>query len=90
MDRLIREKRVYSVENCSFTATEELIFSVLYMNKERTVTKNEIITNVWPGTNVNPKGLDVHLHNIRRKLKPLGIHIRRITNEGYILNIESN
>lgn len=58
------------------TYKESKILSTLIRGMSDFVTRKEIIENIWQGRDdINPKTLDVHLYNLRRKLKPLGFHI---------------
>ncbi|MBT3583601.1 MAG: hypothetical protein HN509_01735 [Halobacteriovoraceae bacterium] len=63
-----------SVEN--LTAKQRKLLNLFLENLERTVNRGQILEKIWGGDSVNPKTVDVHLYNLRRKLHPYGYIIR--------------
>lgn len=57
------------------TPKEMQILSVLNSSYDLPVLKQSIIKHVWNDICVEPKALDVHLFNLRRKIKGLGFSI---------------
>lgn len=57
------------------TPKEMQILSVLRSAKGKPVTREMIIKQVWETTEVGKKTLDVHLFNLRRKTRGLGLKI---------------
>lgn len=63
------------ITNC-LTYKESKILGMLMENVEEFVTRKAIFDDVWGTTeNPNPKTMDVHLFNLRKKLVPLGLSI---------------
>lgn len=58
------------------TYTEDSILKILVNDLNCFITRKKMITLIWGDRNdFQPKTLDVHLYNLRRKLEPLGIQI---------------
>ena len=57
---------------------EFLIFSYLYNNPNRVITREEFLQNVW-GENVvvEPRTVDVHIRSIKKKFPDVPIATRR-------------
>lgn len=56
------------MEEIFFTKTERLLFFHLYKNKNRTLTKNQIIEYTWPEGDVFDNILSVYIKKIRQKI----------------------
>lgn len=57
--------------------TKQMQLLSLFLNSEdRSVTRHDILQQVWRDTNVHPKTVDVHLYNLRRKVHDYGYLIR--------------
>jgi DNA-binding response OmpR family regulator len=65
------------------TAKEHQIFSVLYRSNGQAIPKPQLELEVWGKVSVLGKSLDVHVHNLRNKLRPLLIGVSYKNNEGY-------
>lgn len=59
----------------SLTQKEQQVYYIFLNSKNNTVSRETILKNVWKNVNVHPKTLDVHIYNLRRKLKNKGIKI---------------
>lgn len=57
------------------TFREQQILTVLISRPKRQVSRNDLYDAVWGKNLVNRKTLDVHLFNLRRKLRPMGYDI---------------
>ncbi len=57
------------------TMKELKILQTLWNSPEKTCSKTEIYTTVWNGVTVGSRTLDVHLHNLRSKIKKYGMNI---------------
>ena len=57
------------------TFREHQILTVILNKPSRTVKRDELLDAVWNKTLVNRKTLDVHIFNLRRKLRPIGYDI---------------
>lgn len=51
------------------TDTEKKIFEFLELNKNRAVPKKLLVDHVYAGTKVQPQTLNVHMFNLRKKLR---------------------
>lgn len=61
------------------------IFNVLHQHCRKVVYKKQIIGDVWENVNVTSKTLDVHIHNLRNKIEPLGLIIQSSGAGKYLL-----
>lgn len=62
--------------NESLTYKESKILHMLMKSVDSFVPRKEILDTVWGNSEIpNPKTMDVHLYNLRRKIEPLGFHI---------------
>jgi len=79
LDHLSIDSKTFKVSNgklsVSLTTKEFQIISLLYNSKNLTVNRSEMMTKIWNTTDNGSKTLDVHLHNLRRKIQPLGLKI---------------
>jgi DNA-binding response OmpR family regulator len=57
------------------TFREHQIMTVFLNSPSRTIERDTLIETVWNKTLVNRKTLDVHVFNLRRKLRPIGYDI---------------
>lgn len=57
------------------TFREHQLLTIFLSRKERSVGRDELYGAIWSKVTVNRKTLDVHLFNLRRKLRPLGYDI---------------
>lgn len=62
-----------SFENLKLTQKEERLLHFIMTNKR--ACKEEIYTNIWKEDNVTKKTIDVHLYNLRKKLKTINMQI---------------
>jgi DNA-binding response OmpR family regulator len=79
LDHLSIDSKTFRVSNgklaISLTTKEFQIISLLYNSKNLTVSRSELMTKIWNKTDNGSKTLDVHLHNLRRKIQPMGLKI---------------
>jgi two-component system, OmpR family, response regulator len=52
---------------------------------EGVVAEKELLEEGWPGGNPSSNALRVHLHRLRRPLKPVGLEILGVRGEGWVL-----
>jgi DNA-binding response OmpR family regulator len=64
------------VEVTSLTAKQKQLLNLFLASDDRSVSRNDILENVWQDTSVHPKTVDVHLYNLRRKVNEYGYIIR--------------
>lgn len=60
----------------NLTSKQKQLLTLFLNSPSRSVSRDDILTNVWGTTNVHPKTVDVHLYNLRRKLHDFGFMIR--------------
>lgn len=58
------------------TRKEIQIFQFLQSKRCNTATRNELQAHCWPEQSTTGQTLNVHIHNMRRKLFPYGLNIR--------------
>jgi len=67
------------------TARELRIFWILYRARGELVSRQQIKEQVWPNALVSGKTLDVHIFNLRAKLRGVSIGIRFMPPDFYVL-----
>ena len=50
------------------------------MKEEKTLHRNEIVKVIWKNIAIHPNTLDVHIYNLRKKLKTFDYGIKAIGN----------
>ncbi len=63
-----------------FTNKEIKIIESFNMKEEKTLHRNEIVKVIWKNIAIHPNTLDVHIYNLRKKLKTYGFGIKAIGN----------
>lgn len=53
--------------------------------REGVVTEKDLLEQGWPGGHPSSNALRVHLHRLRRLVDPLGLEIRCVRGEGWVL-----
>ena len=77
-------------EPVGLTRREYLILSLLAQHVGNYLSREEILSRVWPNdTYVNDRSVDVHIARLRKKLGPEGSRIVNKTGFGYTLKIEN-
>ncbi len=64
------------VEVKNLTAKQIKLVNLFLEEETRVVERNSILQRIWGNTVVDPKTIDVHIYNLRRKLHPFGFMIR--------------
>lgn len=89
-------KRVILIENekVKLSPKEMELFFLLYQNRSRTVTYQEIRNKVWPErvtesltADVGQNEVNILIHRLRKKLGPVADAIEAVTSYGAVLNI---
>ena len=62
-------------EITDLTFREHQLLTIFLSREDRSVSRDELYHAVWSKVTVNPKTLDVHLFNLRRKLRKHGYDI---------------
>jgi DNA-binding response OmpR family regulator len=88
--KIILDARTFTVEidgrgKAALTGKEFQILTVLHQAKTQVASRSELLDRVWGQPTLETKALDVHMHNLRRKIAPLGIRITYRRPEDYIL-----
>lgn len=66
------------------TFREFELLAYLIQNRRRSITRTELIDQVWPlGTRAGTRTVDVHVRRLRVKLGPHGRRIRTLRGHGY-------
>ncbi|MBI3544181.1 MAG: winged helix-turn-helix domain-containing protein, partial [Deltaproteobacteria bacterium] len=65
------------------TEKERDIMTLLLKSARRRARKDDLRSRIWGDAKVDPKALDVHLANLRRKLVPYGYAVRS-DGEGWV------
>lgn len=63
-----------------FTNKEIKIIESFNVKEEKTLHRNEIVKLIWKNIAIHPNTLDVHIYNLRKKLKTFGYGIKAIGN----------
>ncbi len=58
------------------TCKQKALIRLFLSSEEREVERHAILENVWGDLSIQPKTVDVHLYNLRRKIHPYGYLIR--------------
>lgn len=64
----------------AFTNKEIRIIESFNIKEEKTLYRSEIVKLIWKNINIHPNTLDVHIYNLRKKLKPFNYGIKSIGN----------
>lgn len=88
------------LKKCSFRGVSDLLYSenltkkerqivqVLYDAKGASVSREKLLNIIWKKENVAPKTVDVHIHNIRKKVASNSVQIAADGLNGWVLQIE--
>lgn len=63
-----------------FTNKEVKIIESFNIKEDKTMHRNEIVKIIWKNIAIHPNTLDVHIYNLRKKLKTFGYGIKAIGN----------
>ena len=63
----------------------ERLIRRLLRTPEEVVVEQDLLADGWPGGNPSSNALRVHLHRLRRYIAPLGLEIRAVRGEGWVL-----
>jgi DNA-binding response OmpR family regulator len=67
------------------TAREFQILNILSKAASRGLTRSELTQDVWGAQLITRKALDVHLHNLRKKIRDIGLEVKFFEPETYRL-----
>jgi len=73
----LKSSVVYNgLEIQNLTSKQSKLLNLFISSDDGVVNRDNIMTTVWGTTTVNPKTVDVHLYNLRRKIKDYGLVIK--------------
>lgn len=72
---LILRNDLDGVQINDLTFREHQLLTIFLSHPERSVSRDDLYSAIWSKVTVNKKTLDVHLFNLRRKLRPHGYDI---------------
>ena len=85
---LDKEKVTVEGEEIKLTATEYEILALLASNPGSLVTKEKIYASIWTyNSEGSERTVDVHITNLRRKLKDAGKYIKNVRGRGYRIEV---
>lgn len=64
------------------TLIEQKLLAVLLLSPDQTIHREDLFSRVWGLSHVHFKTLDVHLFNLRKKMRPLGVVIQYLPQMG--------
>ncbi len=70
--------RRLQLRSLPLTSKEYQIMVLFCQGGGRSLSKQELLVNIWNDAKVSPKTLDVHIVNLRKKIENLGLGIRHI------------
>lgn len=87
----VAEQKLYHEHNgsqdpISFTSLEFRIFAFLSRNKNKVISRDEIINHIWGGkVYITDRTVDAHIAHIRKKIQPSRVKIETVFGTGYKL-----
>lgn len=73
-----------------FTNKEIKIIENFNIKEDKTLHRNDIVKLIWKNIAIHPNTLDVHIYNLRKKLKSFGYGIKAIGNGLFRFTNEEN
>ncbi len=74
-------------EKVDLTPKEFKILALLWEKLDNTVSREEILEQVWEGTHVSHRVIDNHITALRKKVTPHSVNVESIYGEGYQVSI---
>jgi DNA-binding response OmpR family regulator len=79
----------YGGDRIELTSTEFRILKLLVDNIDKVFTRDQLLNEIWSNTtSPTDRAVDVHIKNLRDKLKEFGKHIKTIRGVGYKFSTE--
>lgn len=76
----IKSLEALNLDLSKFTNKEVKIIESFNINEDKTLHRNDIVKIIWKNIAIHPNTLDVHIYNLRKKLKPYNYNIKAIGN----------
>ncbi len=73
----------------SLSPTEYKLLECFLSHLGKTLSREEISKKVWNKSHFQSRTVDRHISSLRKKLGPTGIHLKTISQGGYLLSIDS-
>lgn len=71
------------IDLTNFTNKEVKIIENFNIKEDKTLNRNEIVNLIWKNIAIHPNTLDVHIYNLRKKLKEFDYGIKSIGNGNF-------
>lgn len=82
---LIRKEPSGSNTFIELTAREWKLLLYFSQNKNRILSREQILEHLWPNSHVVDRTIDTHISNLRKKIAPTPVEIRSVPGLGYKL-----
>ena len=69
----------------SLSPTQEVIMRALVDRIGHVVGRAQLVAATWPDGAADPHAIDVHIHKLRPRLRPLGLVIHTLRGRGFML-----
>ncbi len=81
----LKKSALFANTKLGMSLKQILILEVLKMQGPQGATRNLILKEIWDNEKVEPKNVDVHIHNLRKVLKRQGKEIAWRQNRWYLV-----
>jgi hypothetical protein len=78
-------RRFYRGDWVALSPVERRLLAVLLAHFGRVVVEHDLLDHVWPGQPPTSNAFRVHLTRMRRRIRPLGLEIRTVRSQGFVL-----
>ncbi|MFW7378140.1 MAG: winged helix-turn-helix domain-containing protein [Oligoflexus sp.] len=75
-------------EVVTLSLKEAKILRLMMEHKSRCVSRDVLMSEVWPKIKVSPRTIDSHISRLRKRIEPIGLMIESQYGSGYILRSE--
>ena len=72
-----------NIDLSNFTNKEVKIIENFNLKEDKTLHRNEIVNVIWKNIAIHPNTLDVHIYNLRKKLKDFDYGIKSVGNGNF-------
>ncbi len=82
---LIRKDPNNVITPIELTAREWKLLLYMSQNKNRILSREQILEHLWPNSHVVDRTIDTHISNLRKKIFPTSVEIKSVPGLGYKL-----